>query len=143
MLENGEKNLYIEYEAGGVGIEINELPNIMAVIPDIKRWKAYGDSARPETNSYLSNHGYNVQGAPKWKGCVEDGVEYMRSFNNIYVHPRCKKTQDELNKYSYKVDKNTGEILPIIVDKWNHYLDSVRYALSDYITREISILDVL
>lgn len=143
MFENGERNLYIEYEAGGTGIEIDELPSFMNQIPDIKRWKCYGDSARPETNSYLSNRGYNVEGAPKWTGCVEDGVEYMRSFNNIYVHPRCVKTQEELTKYSYKVDKNTGDILPVLVDKWNHYIDSVRYSLSDYITREVSILDVL
>ena len=40
---------------------------------------------------------------------------------------------DEMNHYSYKVDKQTGEILPIIVDAWNHLEDSLRYALSDMI----------
>jgi PBSX family phage terminase large subunit len=143
LVEGGERNLYIEYEAGGSGIEIDELPKIFDTIPDIKRWKTYGDCSRPETNSYMSNRGYNVAGSPKWTGCEEDGVEYMRSFNNIFIHPRCKQTIEEFKRYSYKVDKNTQEILPVIVDKWNHYIDSVRYALSDYITREVSILDVL
>jgi PBSX family phage terminase large subunit len=143
MLEGGERNLYIEYEAGGRGIEINELPQIFDKIPEISRWKVYGDCARPETNSYMSNHGYNVESSPKWKGCVEDGVEYMRSFDNIYIHPRCKKTIEEMTKYSYKVDKHTQDILPFIDDKRNHYIEYVRYALSDYITREVSIFDVL
>jgi phage terminase large subunit len=31
--------------------------------------------------------------------------------------------------YSYKTDKHTGEILPIIVDKKNHCVDALRYAL--------------
>jgi len=143
MLENGQKNLYIDYEAGGVGVELDDIGTMFRSVPESKRWKIYGDCSRPETISHVSKQGFNVEGAPKWKGSVEDGVEYLRSFNNIFVHPRCVKTIEELTKYSYKVDKNTQEILPVIIDNWNHYIDATRYALADYITADVSIFDVL
>lgn len=141
--ENGEVNLYIDYEAGGSGVEMEEIPALFRSVPESEKWKIYADCARPETISYVSRKGFNIHSAPKWSGSVEDGVEYMRSFSNIYIHPRCKHTIEEFTKYSYKVDKNTLEILPVIVDKWNHYIDAARYALADYIQAEVSIFDVL
>lgn len=143
MTSKGETNLYIDYEAGGHGVELDELPQLFDKIPGTSRWKIYGDSSRPETVSHVSKKGYHCESAPKWQGSVEDGIEYLRSFNNIYIHSRCVNTIEEFTKYSYKVDKNTQEILPVIIDKWNHYIDALRYSLADYIKKEVSILDVL
>lgn len=143
MHEAGEVNLYIDHEQGGRNIDMDELPKLFNKIPEIKRWKIYGDCARPETISYLKKKGYNIAAAPKWKGSVEDGIEYIKQFDNIYVHPRCVKILDEFTKYSYKVDRVTKEVLPVLVKKHDHYLDALRYALADYITSEVSILDVL
>ena len=125
--------LYIEYESGGVGIEMDELPQLFDLVPDIRKWKIRADCARPETIAYMARHGFNCVAAEKWKGSVEDGIEYLRSFEKIYIHPRCKKTYDEFKFYSYKTDKLSGDILPIIVDADNHYIDSIRYALQPYI----------
>jgi phage terminase large subunit len=44
------------------------------------------------------------------------------------VHPRCTHLIDELNSYSYKIDPQTNEVLPIIEDKNNHVIDALRYA---------------
>jgi len=98
---------------------------------------------RPETISYMKRQHYNIEGAPKWEGSVEDGVEYLKSFDRIFVHPRCVGLIEEFIKYSFKVDKNTQEILPVLVDAWNHYIDALRYALADYIKSNVSILDVV
>lgn len=135
--------LYIDYEAGGVGIEFEELPALFDSIPDVRKWEIRADCARPETISYVKRQGFNIVACPKWKGSVEDGVEYIRSFRRIYVHPRCKRTYNEFKFYSYKTDKNTGQVLPIILDKDNHYMDSLRYGLNPYIQKNVSILDVL
>ena len=43
------------------------------------------------------------------------------------VHPRCRHTIDELTTYSYKIDPLTDQILPILEDKNNHVIDSIRY----------------
>ena len=44
------------------------------------------------------------------------------------VHPRCQHTIDELTLYSYKTDRDTGSILPVLEDKKNHVIDALRYA---------------
>lgn len=138
-----EQCLYIDYEAGGVGVEFEEIPPLLDTIPAIRKWDIRADNARPETISYVSRQGFRIKACPKWKGSVEDGIEYIRSFRRIYVHPRCKHTYEEFKFYSYKQDRNTGDILPIVVDKDNHYLDALRYALNSYIQKNISILEVL
>jgi phage terminase large subunit len=121
--------LYIRREAGKVGLEINDTPNfIMSRLPEIEKYKIRADNARPESISYLRNHGLpQIVGEAKLK--IEDGITYMRKFNEIILHPECRETIKEFGLYSYKVDKRTGDILPDIVDKYNHYLDAIRYAL--------------
>ena len=125
--------LYIDYEAGGVGVEMEEIPALFDAVPDVRKWKIRSDCARPETISYVKRQGFDCVAAEKWKGSVEDGIEYLRSFKKIYIHPRCKHTYEEFKYYSYKKDKVSGDILPIVVDAWNHYIDSIRYALEPYI----------
>jgi len=125
--------LYIDYEAGGVGVEMEEIPALFDTVPEVRDWKIRADCARPETISYVKRQGFDCEAAEKWKGSVEDGIEYLRSFKKIYIHPRCKHTYEEFKYYSYKKDKVSGDILPIVVDDWNHYIDSIRYALQPYI----------
>ena len=130
-----DKKLYIDFEAYGVGVEIDELPALYRSVPLADKWPIKADAARPETISYLANRcGFRIEAAKKWQGSVEDGIAYLKGFDKIVIHPRCKHTADEFRLYSYKVDKTTSEVLPIIVDKWNHIIDGLRYALSDYIT---------
>jgi phage terminase large subunit len=144
--------LYIDYEVGATGCDLDDTPTLFDKIPESRKWKIYADSARPESISYISKKGFNIHGVRKAraqrestssKGYVEDGIEYLKSFKKIIVHPRCKGTINEFMKYSYKIDRNTGEILPMIDDAYNHYIDAIRYSLSDYIHSNISILDVL
>lgn len=131
-----ENRLYVDYEAYGVGVEIDELPQLYRSVPESDKWPIKGDEARPETISYLAKRcGFNISGAKKWKGSIEDGIAYLKSFDKIVIHPRCKHTADEFRLYSYKIDKVTNEILPIILDKSNHCIDGLRYALDGYITR--------
>lgn len=51
------------------------------------------------------------------------------------IHERCTKTLREARLYSYKVDRQTGDVLTDIVDKNNHYWDATRYALGPLIKR--------
>ena len=126
-----DKCLYIDREAYGVGVEMDELPQLFDSIPDSRKWVIRADCARPETIAYVKRHGFNCIAAEKWKGSIEDGIEYMRSFEKIYIHPRCKHTYDECKFYSYKKDRISGDILPIIVDAWNHCLIAGTMILTD------------
>lgn len=131
--------LYIEYEAYGVGVELDEMPQFYDSIPEVRKWPVKGDNSRPETISYLARQGFSIDAAAKWSGSVEDGIAYLKGFEEIIIHERCKHTADEFRHYSYKVDKKTGDILPIIVDKFNHCIDAIRYGLDGYITSSDSL----
>lgn len=122
------KTLYIDYEAYKIGCEIVDIPDLFMTIPDSHRWTMCADSARPETISHLNKNGFpKIISASKGKGSIEEGIAWLQSYD-IVVHPRCKHTIEELATYSYKVNRQTSEIMPILDDKNNHLIDSLRYA---------------
>lgn len=132
-----DNKLYIDHEAYGVGIEINELPAFYDSVPDSRKWQIWGDSARPETISYLKKQaGFRIDSADKWQGSIEDGIAYLKSFDQIVIHSRCRHMAEEARLYRYKTDKQTNEILPVIEDSNNHLWDAVRYSLNGYIRRK-------
>lgn len=131
--------LYIDREAYGVGVELDETAQLFDSIPTAKTWPIKADCARPETISYMKRQGYNITAAKKWSGSVEDGISVLKAFKKIVIHPRCKHTYDEFQLYSYKVDKSSQEVLPIIVDAHNHVIDALRYALNDVIIGKSSL----
>jgi phage terminase large subunit len=123
------RTLYIDYEAYMVGCEIDQLPDLFDGVPESRRWFITADSARPETISYMKKHGYpKINSAIKGPKSVEEGIEFLKSFD-IVVHPRCEHTIQELTDYSYKIDPLTGMVLPLLADKDNHVIDSIRYGL--------------
>lgn len=130
-----DRTLYIRREAYKVGLEQDHIPGFFKRhIPGIDRHVIRADSARPETISHVKGKGLpKTEGVKKWPGSVEDGVEYMRSFDEIVIHPDCEHAAEEFRLYSYKVHKQTGDILPQIDDSWNHCIDAVRYSLQPLI----------
>jgi phage terminase large subunit len=137
--------LFIEYEAGGTGIEINELPTVFDTIPEVRNWPIKADNARPETISYLHSQGFNISAAEKWKGSVEDGIAHLRR-HVIVVHPRCQRTASNCGAWSYKVDRkvidaetNAPQVLPVVIDGNDDYTDAVRYSHDGYIQKSGSL----
>lgn len=130
---NGD-SLHCRRAAGRVGLELDDTAKFAEDnLPGIAKHTIRADSARPETISYLSRHGLpRIVGVDKWKGSVEDGVTFMRSFQRIVVHPEAEPARRELSIYRYKVNK-AGDILPEIEDADNHYIDGGRYALAPLI----------
>jgi phage terminase large subunit len=104
-------------------------------IEGARRWTIWADCARPETISYVKQRGFDIRPADKWKGSVEDGIAYLRSFEEIVVHERCRHTAEECRMYRYKTDAVTGDVLPVIDGKNDHCIDSIRYALNKLIRR--------
>jgi len=120
--------LYVDYEAYMVGCEIVSLPELFMSIPEAEKWPIVADSARPETISHMRKNGFpKIMSAIKGAKSLDEGVEFLKSFD-IIVHPRCTHLIDELTLYSYKIDPLTRKVLPILADKDNHVIDSLRYA---------------
>ena len=122
------RKLFVDHEAYRVGCEIVDTPSLFMQIPEAEKWPIVADSARPETISHMKEHGFpKIDRAVKGPKSVEEGVEWLKSFD-IIVHPRCVHLVDELSMYSYKVDKDTEAVLPVLEDKDNHVIDALRYA---------------
>lgn len=132
-VHNGD--VYIRREANKVGLELDDTSRfISAKIPGIEKHTIRADSARPESISYLRRSGLpRIEGVKKWPGSVEDGIQHLRAYGRIVIHPECRETIRESRLYSYKVDKLTGDIKPDIVDAHNHHWDAIRYALQPLI----------
>ena len=125
--------LYIDSEAVGVNVEIDDLPQLFRRVTGADKWLVKADNSRPETIAAMQRRGFNVQPARKWSGSVEDGIAYLRNFKRIIIHPTCKHTLEEFRLYSYKIDRLTGDVLPVIVDAHNHCIDALRYSMDGYI----------
>jgi phage terminase large subunit len=129
-----DRTLYIDYEAYGIGVEIDKLGAFFDQVPGARDWQITADSARPETISYLNNHGFpRIVGARKGKDSVEEGIHFLQNFD-VVVHSRCEATIREMTNYRYKTDPKAVDvnghpiILPVLSDKDNHVIDSLRYA---------------
>lgn len=135
-----ESELYVDKEFGQVGLELDDTAQaLMEAIPGIEKHAVYADSARPESISHLKrprlpngairqHYLPRIEGVQKGPGSVEDGIAHLKTYK-IIVHPACVGLAEELQRYSYKVDRLSGEVLPTLVDSWNHYLDSLRYSV--------------
>jgi phage terminase large subunit len=129
------RELMVEHEAYGVGIEIDALPAKFDTVPGVRQHVIRADSARPETISYMARQGFRIQAAQKWQGSVEDGIAHLRGYESIVIHPRCVHAIQEARLWSYKKDRLTGDVLPQLIEKHDHIWDAVRYGIEPMIAR--------
>jgi len=146
--------LYVNHEAYGTGVELDELHGFWGSVPHSRKWRITADSARPDAISFLKRpftdkHGYLHQGfqvypSIKGEGSVEDGIAFLRMFKRIVVHKtNAPKSWKDWNNYRYKRDRVTNEVLPIPIDKNNHSTDAVRYALEKLSKQKGSMWEIL
>jgi phage terminase large subunit len=129
-----ENRLYVEREAWRLHCDIDRLPQLIDEVSGARSHVIRVDSSRPETVSYLKQHGVpQCESVDKWPDSVADGISRMRAFEEIVIHPSCAHTVEEFRLYSYKVDRLTGDVLPDIIDKANHCIDSIRYGIAPLI----------
>jgi phage terminase large subunit len=131
-----DRVLYIDREVYKIGCEIDRTPALFdeindPIVPNVRQWPILADSARPETISYMQRNGFpKLVAARKGPGSIEDGVEFIKNYD-VIISPDCPHTSDEFSLFSFKIDKHTDEVLPILEDKKNHTIDSVRYAVEN------------
>lgn len=98
--------------------------------------KGYGkeriraDCAEPKSNDELRMHGiYRITPAVKGADSIRKGIDTIQQYK-IFVHPSCQNTIAELSSYIWaKNNDGTGKDKP--VDKNNHLMDALRYAMDD------------
>lgn len=91
------------------------------------------DSSEPKSIDNLKReHGIkNIVGAKKGTGSVETGEKWLDELEAIIIDPkRCPNTAREFESIDYETDKD-GNPKNRLVDKDNHTIDAVRYALEN------------
>lgn len=125
------RTLYIVAEAYKIGCEIDHITKLFTdAVSFAKDYMCTADSARPETISYLRriDSWGKMRPAKKGPNSIQEGIEFLRKYD-IVVHPDCIHTIDELSNFAYKQDKLTSAVLPELMDKKNHVIDALRYAV--------------
>lgn len=88
------------------------------------------DSAEPKSNADLRRQGIaRIQPAPKGRDSVRSGIAKLQEYHWI-VHPRCVNTIAELSSYVWDT-QNDGSGINRPVDRDNHLMDALRYAMTD------------
>ena len=81
---------------------------------------------------YVRDKGVNIEPTEKGKDSVIHGIQWIQQYELI-VDERCFKVIEELENYTWKKDKKTGEYVNEPVDTFNHTIDAIRYGLNKYI----------
>ena len=90
------------------------------------------DSAEQKSIADISNNGVRrIKPAKKGKGSVASGIAYVSQYK-MYVHPSCTAFLNEVQNYSFKKNKE-GIYTNEPIDKYNHLLDALRYAMEELI----------
>jgi len=131
-----DSRLWIEYEAGGLQLDNDEMARRFADIPGALDVAILADGARPETIHELRKRGYRVSAADKWDGSVRDGIQHLRSYSEIVIHPRCTMATQQARLWRYKLDPRTQQPIPKLRERNDDAWDAVRYALSRVIQRK-------
>jgi phage terminase large subunit len=141
-----DSRLYIDREVRGVGWSVAETDKRFRTIPGADEHVIRADAARPETIAALRQNkhdaegeiierGLNVVAAKKWPGSVEDGIDHLRGYEEIVIHPECPGIIQDARLWRYKTDPRTGDVLPKLVDGNEHAWDAARYALAPLIRK--------
>ena len=130
-----KKEVYIFKEM--IGTEYTNDVLAEKLKPIIRKEVITCDNSEPKSIQELNNFGINAVPAIKGPGSLEFGIKWLQR-QTIIVDKSCIETQLELKKYKRREDKN-GNALPEPVDRDNHLLDAIRYAL-EHISVETKVV---
>ena len=128
LLVPAENRIYVFQEWGGTGFLNNQIAQAISGLGFAKS-TIICDSAEQKSIDELRQMGLrNAKPSVKGKGSVLQGIQKLQQYELI-IHPSCVNIKEELENYSWTKDKQTNEYINEPIDKWNHYLDALRYSL--------------
>jgi len=85
------------------------------------------DSSEPKSIQELRNYGITSIAAIKGKDSVNFGLQWLQKLQ-IIIDYRLTEAINEFTVYKWREDKD-GNVLPEPIDKDNHIIDAIRYAM--------------
>ena len=98
----------------------------------------YADCAEPKSIAEISRAGFNVKPCQKDAPVRSEKMKFQIDFVKGYKLCVLKSSTDlikELRNYTWAKDKD-GNNLNVPIDKWNHALDALRYAVYTHFAQE-------
>jgi len=104
------------------------------LVPEIRKEIIRCDN-EPKSIAELRGYGIEALAAKKGPGSVNFGIQYLKQFE-IIIDRKCQNAINEFQQYQWKKNKD-GESINEPVDKNNHIIDQIRYALNDRIFEDV------
>lgn len=128
IVNEQEKRIYIFGEAGGQNM-------LSTDIADMIRYNGFAkstiiaDSADQRTIEEIRRLGISrIRPCIKGQDSILQGIQKVQQYELI-VDPDCWQVIEELQNYAWTKDKKTNEYINKPIDKYNHFLDALRYSL--------------
>lgn len=130
-IDTTNKRIFVRLEYVRKGMLNDEIAETMTSL-GLHKDKSFGDSAEPKSIAEIRNKNVNIEATEKGKDSIIHGIQWIQQYELI-VDERCFKVCEELDNYTWKKDKKTGEYINEPVDTFNHTIDAIRYGLNKYI----------
>jgi len=102
--------------------------------------KTTADSSEPKSIDYIKGKGVRIEGAKKGKDSINMGIDFLLEFE-IVVNAHLVEFKTEFDNYAWAVDKNKKP-LNKPVDDFNHFIDSLRYAVERLVKPKIKPVSI-
>ena len=127
LLDEENKKLYIFKEWGDTGKTNEELAAIISSL-GFSKSVIVADSAEQKSIEEIKRKGISrIKPCSKGKDSIIHGIQKLQNYQ-IIIHPDCVGVITEFENYSWEKNKD-GEYVNKPIDKFNHYIDSLRYSL--------------
>lgn len=121
------KKIYVFKEIYELGCTNDMIADILR--PIVRHERVMCDSAEPKSIQELTERRIKADGAIKGADSIWFGIQFLKQ-NEIIIDKSCQHFINEITTYQWQQDKN-GNSIKRPIDKNNHLLDALRYALSE------------
>lgn len=127
-IATADKKLYIFQEWGATNKTNPEIANVITSLGFAKS-NIVCDSAEQKSIAELQRNGIRrATACAKGPDSIIHGIDKLKEYE-IIIHPNCQGIITELENYTWQKDKQTGEYTNKPIDKFNHYIDALRYSI--------------
>lgn len=127
LLDEENKKIYVFKEWGDTGKTNEELAAIISSL-GFSKSVIIADSAEQKSIEEIKRKGISrIKPCQKGPDSIIHGIQKLQNYQ-IIIHPSCSGVITEFENYSWAKNKE-GEYINKPIDKFNHYIDSLRYSL--------------
>lgn len=128
LLDEENKIIYVVREFYKTGLLNSEIAAQLKTM-GLSKSTIIADSAEQKSIEEIKRAGISrIKPSVKGQGSILQGIQKLQQYE-IVVDESCFNILEELENYSWKKDKSTGEYVNQPIDEYNHCLDALRYSL--------------